>query len=342
MTNAVAVLDQVQQRLATITTVRDAKELRDQAAAISDYAKRARKGLRAQNAAARIKFLCERRGGELLRQVPTVQGQRDTTEEGLVATIKTSGLSLQTAYRWINLARMPEEELERAATLCDADGEELTTGLVYETIVRQWLEAHGAPTSAQRHATDGNPEFAKRDLLEWEILDAPDLVDLSPEIESVVVTEVRAAYDDFCEDVHRGKVTTESGWNPAIIIDRRCLRTHTRKVLLELRTGDLPLAKVRHRLRGFLDNAVRRMERRATDPTALGKRTPKSTGPRPKRILSPLEQYVRRAKRFLAETLGMAQPYGLLETRIDLPHDVLDPLVTKLCTALHALVAKQE
>ena len=333
MDNALAVLDQVHQRLATITTVRDAKELRDQAAAISHYAKRARKGLRAQNAAARIKFLCERRGGELLRQVPTVQGQRDTTD-GLVATIKTSGLSLQTAYRWMNLARMPEAELVQAAILCDADGEELTTCLVYETIVRQWHEAHGAPTSAQ-HRPPSSPadvEFMKRDLLEWEIIDLPDLVGLSPEAVAVVVTEVRGTYDDYVEDVARGTVITAE-WNPPVTINRQGLRTLTRAVLADLRTGDLQLTSVRHRLRGFFDDAVRRMARRA-DP----KRKSKDPG-NTRRILSPSEAYVLRAKRFLAETQGMLQPWGLLGTHVDLPHDILDPLVTRLVTALQALVA---
>ncbi len=310
MSNALQVLDHVHRMLATVRTVAEAKELRDQATAIQHYAKVSRRSLATQNAAARTKFLCERRAGELLLQVPKVQGKHDDSK-GLLATITKSGLSTQTAYRWMNLARMPEAELLRAAALCDSQGEELTSALVYELLVRQWKERHCTPTATLRLAvpqTDAlSFEFAKRDLLEWEILCPEDLTGLSWEAQLAVVTQTRAFYEDCCEDVRRAKVATEGGWNPPITMDPQGLGTLARKVICALRAGAIEPAVVRDRLRchGLFDGETTARSRRPNSGRGL------PPGGR-YRVLSPFEQYGRLAERFISETLALTQPHGLV------------------------------
>ena len=64
--NSLMVLNDIQRRLATITTVDEAKKIRDQAEAIRVYAKKVKAGLAVQNRAAAIKILAEGRAGELL------------------------------------------------------------------------------------------------------------------------------------------------------------------------------------------------------------------------------------------------------------------------------------
>jgi hypothetical protein len=68
MTDKIAILSDVERRLATVQTVDEAKDIRDKAEAIRIYAKSAKKGLAIQNRAACIKILAERRAGELLRE----------------------------------------------------------------------------------------------------------------------------------------------------------------------------------------------------------------------------------------------------------------------------------
>ncbi len=209
MSKALTVVDH--KRLAAITTVADAKKVRDEIAALQHYAKVSRQSLKDQNAVACAKFRVERRAGELLLQVPKVQGNRHG-ETGLVSTIERSGLSPETAYRWMALARIPEAELLAWAALCDADAEELTGRLVYEVLVRQWAARHGAPVSKQEHtplAPDVlNLPQVQRDLEELELLAPGALVGLSDREQHAIITEVRAAYQFYCEDPARGKVPT--------------------------------------------------------------------------------------------------------------------------------------
>jgi hypothetical protein len=249
-----AVLTDVERRLDAIGTVDEAKDLRDQAEAIRRYAKDRQAGLEAQNHYALIKFRCERRGGELQNAVPKMQGKRDGSE-GLLLAVNRSGLSMSTAYRWMSLARLPEAELLRAAALCASDGEELTSTLVYEVLVRGWEEPRGItrPVAAPAETGDDGPEedppFAQRLLIERGILDPDDLLGLSNAEHATVVREVFSAYEETVEDVRVGKVTQRDGWNPFVVTDCRTFCLLVKNALEELRAGRKGRASVRRMVR---------------------------------------------------------------------------------------------
>src|SRR5207302_8462402 len=68
-------------------------------------------------------------------------------------------------------------------------------------------------------------------LVKLRVLEPGSLAHLSPEMQSVVASELRSVYDDYCEDERRGKIATEGGWNPPIVINVTRLRHLARGLL---------------------------------------------------------------------------------------------------------------
>jgi hypothetical protein len=126
-------LSEIHKQLTSMTDISDVKEARDRAEAIRTYCQRARKGLAAQNEAAYVKILAERRAGELLSQVERKQGSRNG--EGLRAIAAQSGIPETTAKRWQTLSKLPASRLtaivnDVADSLTTDNPEELTTSMV--------------------------------------------------------------------------------------------------------------------------------------------------------------------------------------------------------------------
>lgn len=261
---ALVVLDDAQTKLASITTLEDATQWRSQLVGVQHYLKSRRAGLAMQNKAALFKFQVERRIGELLLAVPKAQGKRDEAD-GLLLAIKRSGFTQWAAYRWMALAKLPEKELLAAAAACDNDGDELTSALVHEVIVRRWMSRHGdaASTEVQPEAVARQLTLAaaKREMEELELLEPGALVGLSDLEVWTLMSELRKAYLYYCEDEARGKVAswtgdlphkdelqkqdaadpstwlTDKGWYPPFTVDRGALRYLAQKIIAELRAG---------------------------------------------------------------------------------------------------------
>ena len=235
-------------RVATIASVEEAKELHDRADAMARYLRNARRGLMAQNRCALIKFQCERRGGELLRAVPTVQGRRGA--QGLLAEMARSAIPLTTAYEWMRLAGVPraEERLRWLAARCDLEGCELTRQAVRTMIVEPWLNRRAQVSFSERATRDKDTPIMTEHLLELGVLLPGDLAGLSPTQEAVLVREVHAAYMDLTEDVEHGKVAGMDNWNPPVTTDVATLRRLVAEVVRDLKAG-----KIGHRaIRGLV------------------------------------------------------------------------------------------
>ncbi len=325
MNNTLVVLDQVQKQLATITTVAEAKDARDRVEALHRYAKHSRQKLQTRNKVALLQFRLERRAGELLHAIPKVQGQRDGAN-GLVEHIKRSGLTTFTAYRWMTLAEMPEAELLRAGAQCDAEGDELTSTLVYGWLVKHATGQTPAKTLPPARDLLGSSEL----LVTLRVLEPGMLDGLSPEMQNVVVTELRGVYDDYCEDERRGKIATEDGWNPPIVINVTRLRTLTREMLSV--GGTLTPGAVRTRLRGFLDEVVSHWEQRLKDPGwAIKKPTSGGYGTGrtradaeyDRRFTSRFPPYEQAAHRLIDAVEVLVRPYGLLNEPPQLDRDAV-------------------
>lgn len=158
-------LTEIHKQLASMTNIVDVKEARDRAEAIRTYCQRARKGLAAQNEAAYVKILAERRAGELLAKVGRVQGNRDG-KDGLRSTLERSGISVGTAHNWQILAQLPSDRRQQL-------GEE-AIGFAHrvkiDALARLGELLDAVPKATARFTHDGTPRVPSSN-------DAPTLAD---------------------------------------------------------------------------------------------------------------------------------------------------------------------
>lgn len=137
MTNALAKLDKATQMLAEAKTLDEVKEIMDVAEAARVYARAAKLGLEAYNHAAEVKVRAERKAGELLAELNTHQKggdrkskstmdfdrrYRDVLEEGKIPDA--------TAYRWQQVADMPELVFEKQLEKMRGEKPITTSGII--------------------------------------------------------------------------------------------------------------------------------------------------------------------------------------------------------------------
>ena len=157
MSEALVVLDQIHQQLATITSIAEAAELADKAAAIEHYVKRSRKSLEAQNYCAYVRIAAQRRVGELLEGTHRLKGRPE--KDSHAERLSDLGLSHNDSHRWRLLTKLPHEAIESERKECTARGEELTTALImrrvktfdplaYAEAQRPWENRSDRPESA--------------------------------------------------------------------------------------------------------------------------------------------------------------------------------------------------
>lgn len=138
MTDALALvrLDSARQALMESRDLSEVKAIHDQAEAMRQYATAQRMGLEAQNHAAQISLLAARRAGELIASMERSSGGRPSENSchagtGLRAALRASEIAPSQAYRWVNIAAVPEPIYEQhvAETLAKPNGE-LTSAAV--------------------------------------------------------------------------------------------------------------------------------------------------------------------------------------------------------------------
>jgi hypothetical protein len=122
MTNELAKLDKATQMLAEAKSLDEVKHIMDIAEAARTYARAAKLGLDAYNHAAEVKARAERKAGEFLKQLErsplskggntraAIQDEKPTSEYKDV--LEESRINQSAAYRWQQVAEMPEEMFE--------------------------------------------------------------------------------------------------------------------------------------------------------------------------------------------------------------------------------------
>jgi len=136
-TDSLSVLDDVEQRLARIVRVDEAKTIADEAEAIRIYAKKARKGLPIQNRAALIKILAERRAGELLAAIERSKGGRGKTEAMLARVYEENKIKPRTGRHWqIRAAKIAADECRQHEIVCNRLDKELTSATLDKMAAR--------------------------------------------------------------------------------------------------------------------------------------------------------------------------------------------------------------
>jgi len=118
--------------LAEVETIEDALRIAGFAESVRYAARQAEAGIRVQNAAAEVRLRAERRAGELLASMDTAQGARtdlgtSSNDEKKLDAIERAGIKVPTAYRYEQVARVPEPVFEEHLAAKVEAGEEITT-----------------------------------------------------------------------------------------------------------------------------------------------------------------------------------------------------------------------
>lgn len=123
--NAVATITRINQTIATVRRVEDAKKLCDMAEALRVCAKKSGKHFDVQQKAAEAKLRVERRGGELLAAWPKNPGGKSTA-----CRLQEVGIEHTQSHRWQRIASLPENLFENFLKTTIESGQELTTAAV--------------------------------------------------------------------------------------------------------------------------------------------------------------------------------------------------------------------
>lgn len=127
-------LDEVSLAIATVSSIAHAKELRDQAAAVQTYVKRAGFAREVQNRSAILGLRIDRRLGELLQTIERRrrgEHRRETPEETshdgtFCPTLKDLGVTRSQSSRWQTLAGVPEALFEAWVARRTGEGQDVT------------------------------------------------------------------------------------------------------------------------------------------------------------------------------------------------------------------------
>lgn len=136
--NALAKLDKATQMLSEAKTLDEVKHIVDIAEAARTYARAAKLGLEAYNHAAEVKVRAERKAGEFLRQLERSKGGDSRSfQAGMSASEYRGVLEEQeipptTAYRWQQVADMPELVFEKHLEEMRGEKPITTSGLIKE------------------------------------------------------------------------------------------------------------------------------------------------------------------------------------------------------------------
>ncbi len=128
-TTALVKLDQARQALASARTIVDVLDIRDRAATVAYYLKKAGYSKEAQDDAFELRLEAERRAGELLADTVNHNGGNPSIVKGF--TRLPEGMTYAQSHRLQAVASVPEESFRRhIATVKDSGGELTTAGVL--------------------------------------------------------------------------------------------------------------------------------------------------------------------------------------------------------------------
>lgn len=140
-----ALVSEAARMLAECTDLDEIRDVRDKAEAVRLYAKKAGHGLEAQNHAAKVKLLAERRAGELLRGMEKAKGAANgapgpgrgnktpSHDESAFPTLADMGLTYSQSHRWQTIAELSEPEIVDYVERATSRNMEATSKEAYAT-----------------------------------------------------------------------------------------------------------------------------------------------------------------------------------------------------------------
>ena len=136
-TDALMVLAKTAKSLSLITSLPELLDIRSKAEAVRSYVKCQGDGLLAQNQAARIKAMAERRIGELVREMQadgTLEkrggDKKSNSQAASLIRIADLGIDHSQSSRFQRQAGLSQEQFDLLVTECNAAGTELTQALI--------------------------------------------------------------------------------------------------------------------------------------------------------------------------------------------------------------------
>jgi hypothetical protein len=123
--------------LAHATSAEVVKDLRDKAEAVRQYAKSAKLGLPAQNAAAETRLRAERKVGEMLAALRLHGGRRKSKATAVTLKLSDLGVSRMQSVRWQRTAAIPNEHFEAYLREAVRLGKEITAAGLYRYVAQQ-------------------------------------------------------------------------------------------------------------------------------------------------------------------------------------------------------------
>ena len=178
MTNPLAKLDKATHLLAEAKTLDEIKNIMDVAEAARTYARAARLGLEAYNHAAEVKVRAERKAGEFLKRLERKNGgdrKSDYHDDNLInafaEVILENNIPIASAYRWQQLADMPELVFEKHIEETRGEKPITTSGMLKEIKTTQRgrereavaSKAKAIPLSKRWHVHHGDMTTIKLD-----------------------------------------------------------------------------------------------------------------------------------------------------------------------------------
>jgi hypothetical protein len=139
MTATLVKYDEMCRAISEACAVDEVADIRDTALAMEMYLRQQR-NIDAERQACAIRLRAERRLGELTKELQRAQGQRsdlgtslhdETKSATLQQQLDGYGITKTQAYRWGQLADVPEEQFE--AALADPDRKPTTAGIIRES-----------------------------------------------------------------------------------------------------------------------------------------------------------------------------------------------------------------
>jgi len=120
MSNSLVLVTEVERRLARISTIPEVREDDRRLGALAVYA---RMSIPDHNRVMLVRALVQRRGGELVKAIPRVQGK---TGQGLLPTLGRSRITWSMAQRWERLLALSVAELRRLVAERTDQGQRIT------------------------------------------------------------------------------------------------------------------------------------------------------------------------------------------------------------------------